>query len=60
MGERRLVYRILVGKVEGKRQIGRLRRRWEDIVKMNIQDVGYGGKDWIDVWLRIETVGCPL
>jgi len=37
--ERRLVYRILAGKAEGKRPLGRPRRRWEDIIKMNIQDV---------------------
>jgi len=59
-GERRLVYRGLVGKAEGKRPLGRPRRRWEDIIKMNIQDVKYGGMDWIDVWLWIEMVDRPL
>jgi hypothetical protein len=42
MGERRGVYRLLVGKNEGKRPFGRPRGRWEDIVKMDIQEVGWG------------------
>jgi len=45
MGERRGVYRILVGKPEGKRPLGRLRRRWEDNIKLDLQEVvcwGYG------------------
>jgi len=46
MGERRGVYRVLVGKPEGKRPLGRPRRRWEDI-KMDLQEVGCGGMDWI-------------
>jgi len=49
MGERRGVYRILVGKPEGKRPLGRPRRRWEDNIKMDIQEVGCGGMDWIDL-----------
>jgi len=49
MGERRGVYRVLVGKPEGKRQLGRLRRRWEDNIKMDLQEVGCGGMDWIDL-----------
>jgi hypothetical protein len=60
MGERRLVYRILVGKAEGKDPLGRRRRRWEEIIKMNIQHMRYGGMDWIDVWLRMETFVGPL
>jgi hypothetical protein len=40
MGERRGVYRVLVGKPEGKRVLGRLRPRWEDSIKMDLQDVG--------------------
>jgi hypothetical protein len=47
MGERRGVYRVLVGKAEGKRPLGRTRRRWEDNIKMDLQEVGYGGIDWI-------------
>ena len=43
MGERRGVYRVLVGKPEGKRQLGRPRHRWEDNIKMDLQEVEYGG-----------------
>jgi hypothetical protein len=43
------VYSILVGKPEGKRPLGRHRRRWEDNVKMDLQEVGCGGMDWIDL-----------
>ena len=49
MGERRGVHRVLVGKPEGKRQLGRLRHRWEDNIKMDLQEVGSGGVDWIEV-----------
>jgi len=42
MGETRGVYRVLVGKPEVKRQLGRLRRRWEDNIKMDLQEVGCG------------------
>jgi len=47
MGERRGVYRGLVGKPEGKRPLGKPRRRCEDDIKMDIQEMGYGGMDWI-------------
>jgi len=47
MGERRGVYRILMGKPEGKRPLGRSRRRWEDNIKMNFQEVACGDLDWI-------------
>jgi hypothetical protein len=47
MGEGRGVYRVLVGKPEGKRPLGRLRRRWEDNIRMDLQEVGYGCEDWI-------------
>ena len=47
MGERRGVYRILVGKPEEKRPLGRPRHRWEDNIKMDLQEVGCGGMDWI-------------
>jgi hypothetical protein len=54
MGERRVVYRVLVGKPEGKRPFGRPRHRWQDNVKMNLQEVG----TWIgSVWFRTGTVG---
>ena len=46
-GERRGVYRVLVGKREGKRPLGRPRCRWEDNIKMNLQEVGCGGMEWI-------------
>jgi len=49
VGERRGVYRVLVGKPEGKRPYGRHKRRWEDDIKMDIQEVGCGGMDWIDL-----------
>jgi hypothetical protein len=49
MGERRDVYRILVGKPEGKRPLGRLSRRWENNIKMDLQEVGCGGMDWIEL-----------
>ena len=49
MGERRGVYRVLVGKPEGKRPLGRPRRRWEDNIKMDLQEVGCEGVDWIEL-----------
>jgi len=49
MGERGGVYRVLVGNSEGKRPLERPRRRWEDRIKMDLQEVGCGGMDWIDV-----------
>jgi len=49
MGERRGVYRVLVGKPEGKRSLGISMRRWEDNIKMDIQEVGCGGMDWIEL-----------
>ena len=49
MGERRGVYRFLVEKPEGKRPLGRPRRRWEDNIKMDLQEVGCGGMDWIEL-----------
>jgi len=47
MRERRGVYRFLVGKPDGKRPLGRPRRRWEENIKMALQDVGCGGMNWI-------------
>jgi len=49
MEERRGVYKVLVGKREGKRPFGRPRRRWEDNIKMDLQKVGCGVTDWIDL-----------
>ena len=48
-GERRGVYRDLVGKSEGKRPLGRPRHRWEDNIKMDLQEVGCRGMDWIEL-----------
>jgi hypothetical protein len=47
MGERRGAYRVLVGKPEGKRPLGRPRHRWEDIIKMDLKEVGMEGMNWI-------------
>ena len=47
MGERRSIYRILVGKPKGKRPLGRPRRRWENNIKVDLPEVGCGGMDWI-------------
>ena len=48
-GERRGIYRVLVGKPEGKRPLGRPRHRWEENIVMDLQEVGCGGMDWIEV-----------
>jgi hypothetical protein len=61
MGEGRGVYRVLVGKPEGKRRLGRPRRRWEGNVRMDLQEVECGREDWIglaqdrDRWLAIVS-----
>jgi hypothetical protein len=47
MGEERKVYKVLVGKPEGKRPLGRPRRRWEDGIRMDLRETGLGGVDWI-------------
>jgi hypothetical protein len=47
--EGRVVYRVLVGKPEGMRPMGRSRRRWEDNIEVDLQEVGGGGMDWIDL-----------
>ena len=49
VGERRGVYRILVGKPECKKPLGRPRRRWEDDIKVDLQEVGCGGVDWFEL-----------
>jgi hypothetical protein len=49
MGEKRCAYNVLVGKPEGKRSLGRSRRRWKDNIKMDLQEVGCGGMDWIEL-----------
>jgi len=49
MGKGRGLYRVLVGKPEGKRPLGRPRLRKEDNIKMDLQEVGFGGMDWIEL-----------
>ena len=49
MGEGRGVHRVLVGKPEGKRPLGRHRSRWEDNIKMDLQEVGGGCGDWMEL-----------
>jgi hypothetical protein len=49
VGERRGLCRVLVGKPEGKGPLGRPRRRWENNIKMYLQEVGCGGMDWIEL-----------
>jgi hypothetical protein len=49
MGEERGVHRVLVGKPEGKRPLGRPRRGWEDTIKMDVQEVGGGRGDWMEL-----------
>jgi hypothetical protein len=49
MGDRKGVYRVLVGKSEGMRPLWRPRLRWEDNKKMDLQEVGCGGMDWIEL-----------
>jgi hypothetical protein len=61
MWEGRGVYRVLVGKPEGKRPLGRPRRRWEDNIRMDLQEVGCGWVDWIglaqgrDMWQALVS-----
>ncbi|KAJ4443710.1 hypothetical protein ANN_05385 [Periplaneta americana] len=49
MGESRNAYRVLVGRPEGKRPLGRPRRRWEDNIKMDLREVGYDDRDWLNL-----------
>ena len=49
MGESRVVYRVLVGKLEVKTRLGRPRRGWEHNIKMDLQEVGCEGMDWIEL-----------
>jgi hypothetical protein len=62
MGKVRGVYRVLVGKLEGKRPLGRPRHRWVDNIRMNLQEVGCGYVDWIGLaqdrnrWLTLVSV----
>jgi hypothetical protein len=60
-GEKRNAYRILVGKPEGKRSLGRRRRRWKDNITMNRREIGWGGMVWIhlaqdrDQWRAVQN-----
>ena len=62
MGERRGKYRVLVGKPDGRRPLGRTWLRWEDNIKMDLQEVGCGGVEWIELaqdtdrWWALVTV----
>jgi hypothetical protein len=58
-GEGRGVYRVLVGRPEGKRPLGRLRRRWEDNIKMDLREIGIDGANWIQLSQdRIQWRAC--
>jgi hypothetical protein len=56
MGQERKVYKTLVGKPEGKRPLGRRRRRWEDSIRMDIREIGWGRIEWI----QLAQVLAPL
>jgi hypothetical protein len=56
MGQRKGAFRALVGKPEGRRPLGRPRRRWEDNIKMDLREVGWGAQTG-SIWLRIGTGG---
>jgi hypothetical protein len=60
MWEDRVVYRVLVGKPDGKRPLGRLRRRWEDNIKMDLQEVKYEGTDWIELAQDRDSWWAPV
>jgi hypothetical protein len=49
IGEARKVYRVLVGKLERKRPLGRQRRRWEDVIRKDLREIGSGGVEWIQL-----------
>jgi hypothetical protein len=54
------VYRVLVGKPEGKRSLGRPRRRWQDNIKVNLQEVGCGGMGWIELARDRDSLRAPV
>jgi hypothetical protein len=66
MGATRNAYRILVGKPEGKRPLGRPRRRWVNNIKMDLREIGWDGMDWIDPaqdrdqWWALVNTGMNL
>jgi hypothetical protein len=47
--EKRNAYRVLVGKPEGKRPLGKPRRRWEDNIKIGLREIGWGSMDWMNL-----------
>jgi hypothetical protein len=55
MGDKRNACRILVGKPEGKRPLGRSRRRWEDNIRMDLREIGWSGMDWTDMMNKPAT-----
>jgi hypothetical protein len=61
MEEERKVFKVLVGKPEGKRPLGRPRRRWEDWIRMDLREIGLGGVEWIrldqdrDLWRAVVS-----
>jgi hypothetical protein len=63
MGEKRNAYRILMGKPEGRRPLGRPRRRWVDNIKMDLREMGWNVVDWVDLaqnrdqWRALEPSG---
>jgi hypothetical protein len=60
LGERRGVYRVLVGKPEGKRPVGRPRHRWEDNIKIDVEEVGCGGMDCSELAQDRERLLSPV
>jgi hypothetical protein len=60
MGEKRNAYRILMGKPDGKRQLGRPRRRWVDNIKMDLRKLGWDGVDWIDLAQNRDQWRAPV
>jgi hypothetical protein len=60
VGEKKNAYRILVGKPERRRTLGRSRRRWVDNIKIDLREIGWGGMDWVLIWLRKGTNGWLL
>jgi hypothetical protein len=61
-----MLYRVLAGKSEGKRPLGRPRRRWVDNIKMDLREIGWNGMDWIDLtqdrnqWRTLLNTGINL
>jgi hypothetical protein len=66
MGQERNVYRVLMGKPEGKRPLGRPRRRWEDGIRMDLRKIDWGSVDWIQLaqdrvwWRAVVTAAMNL